>query len=143
MSASYDPDNIFAKILRGEIPSHRVYEDEHAVAFMDVMPQSTGHALVVPKAASRNLLDADPAVLAQILPVVQKVAIAAKAAFKSDGVSIIQYNEPAAGQTVFHLHFHVVPRFEGQPMRKHTGTMENPEVLTANAEALRQALRGR
>jgi histidine triad (HIT) family protein len=142
MSASYDPSNIFAKILRGEIPSHRVYEDDTVVAFMDVMPQATGHTLVVPKAASRNLLDADPAVLARVLPVVQKIAVAAKAAFRADGVSIIQYNEPAAGQTVFHLHFHVVPRFEGEPMRKHSGTMEKPEVLTANAEALRKALRG-
>ncbi len=143
MSASYEPSNIFAKILRGEIPSHRVYEDEHTVAFMDVMPQGKGHTLVVPKAPSRNLLDADPAALARLLPVVQKVAAAARDAFAADGVTIMQYNERAAGQTVFHLHFHVVPRFEGEPLRPHSNAMEKPEVLAANAEALRLALAGR
>ena len=95
---SYDPNNIFAKILRGEIPCHKVYEDADAIVFMDVMPQSPGHALVMPKAASRNLFDADPAVLAKIAPLVQKVAVAAKAAFNADGISVIQYNEPAGGQ---------------------------------------------
>ena len=142
MSASYDQNNIFAKILRGEIPSHRVYEDENAVAFMDVMPQGKGHTLVVPKAPSRNLLDADPAVLAVLLPIVQKVAAAAKKAFNADGVTIIQYNEAAAGQSVFHLHFHVVPRFEGTPLRPHSGTMEKAEMLSANAAALKAALAG-
>ena len=97
--ATYDPNNIFAKILRGEIPSHRVYEDADVVAFMDVMPQGTGHTLVVPKAGSRNLLDADPARLAALMQAVQKVARAVKAAFAADGVTIVQYNEPAAGQS--------------------------------------------
>jgi histidine triad (HIT) family protein len=137
---TYDTNNVFAKILRGEIPSHKVLEDDDVIVFMDVMPQSKGHTLVVPKAASRNLLDADPAVLAKVLPVVQKVARAAKTAFAADGISIIQYNEAAGGQSVFHLHFHVVPRFEGVPLKPHSGTMEDQAVLVANAEKLRQAL---
>lgn len=137
---SYDPNNIFAKILRGEIPCHKVYENDDAVCFMDVMPQAPGHALVVPKAASRNVLDADPAVLAKILPVVQKIAIAAKDAFAADGVTVMQFNEPASGQTVFHLHYHIIPRFDGQPLAKHTGAMEDPSVLAANAEKLKAAL---
>jgi histidine triad (HIT) family protein len=139
---TYDSNNIFAKILRGEIPSHKVYEDADTVVFMDVMPQAPGHLLVVPKAASRNLLDADPAVLARVMPVVQKIARAAKAAFAADGISVIQYNEAAGGQSVFHLHFHVVPRHEGVPMKPHTGGMEKPEVLAANAEKIRKALAG-
>jgi histidine triad (HIT) family protein len=138
--ATYDPNNIFAKILRGEIPSHKVYEDADALVFMDVMPQSTGHTLIVPKAPSRNLLDADPQVLSRVMPLVQRVARAAVAAFKADGALVMQFNEPAAGQTVFHLHFHVIPRFEGTPLRPHSGKMEEPEVLAANAEGLRKAL---
>lgn len=137
---SYDPNNIFAKILRGEIPCHKVYEDADALVFMDVMPQSPGHVLVVPKAVSRNLLDADPAVLARIIPLVQKVAVAAKAAFNADGVSIAQFNEEAGGQTVFHLHFHVMPRFDGQPLKMHGRNMEDGAVLAANAEKLKAAL---
>lgn len=139
-SGAYDPNNIFAKILRGEIPSQRVYEDDAVVAFMDVMPQGTGHTLVVPKAPSRNLLDADPATLGHLMAVVQKVANAAKTAFEADGVTIMQFNEPAAGQTVYHLHVHVLPRFEGVALKPHTGQMEKPEVLAANAEKLRAAL---
>lgn len=139
-SGAYDPNNIFAKILRGEIPSHRVYEDDAVVAFMDVMPQGTGHTLVVPKAPSRNLLDADPAKLGHLMAVVQKVANAAKEAFEADGVTIMQFNEPAAGQTVYHLHVHVLPRFEGVALKPHTGQMEKPEVLAANADRLRAVL---
>jgi histidine triad (HIT) family protein len=136
----YDSDNIFAKILRGEIPSHRVYEDDDVVAFMDVMPQSEGHALVVPKAPSRNLLDADPAVLAKVIPVVQCVANAAKAAFQADGITVMQFNEAPAGQTVYHLHFHVIPRFDGVPLKAHSGRMEDGSVLAANAAKLKAAL---
>lgn len=141
-SQSYDDGNIFAKILRGEIPSHRVYEDDQTVAFMDVMPQAPGHLLVVPKAPSRNLLDADPAVLGHTITVVQKLAQAAKEAFLADGIMIIQFNEPAAGQTVYHLHFHVIPRREGEPLAPHSGKMEDNEVLKANAEKVRSALAG-
>ena len=137
---AYDDSNIFARILRGEIPAHKVYEDDDAIAFMDVMPQGPGHLLVVPKAASRNLLDADPQVLAKLIALVQRLAVAAQTAFGADGVSILQYNEEAGGQSVFHLHFHIVPRFDGVPMKPHTGTMEAPETLAENAAKLRAAL---
>ena len=139
-SAAYDDNNIFAKILRGEIPSHRVYEDEQTVAFMDVMPQAPGHVLVVPKAPSRNILDADSATLAHAITVVQKVAKALKEVFDADGVFIAQFNESAAGQTVFHLHFHVIPRHEGVALKPHSGKMEDGAVLAANAEKIRAAL---
>ncbi|MFQ0813279.1 HIT family hydrolase [Brucella anthropi] len=140
MSATYDDNNIFAKILRGEIPSTRVYETDDVVAFMDVMPQGTGHTLVVPKAPSRNLLDARPETLANVIQVVQKIAQAVKKAFNADGVTVMQFNEPASGQTVYHLHFHVIPRFEGVALKAHTGQMEDAAVLSANAEKIRAAL---
>ena len=136
----YDPDNIFAKILRGDIPSHAVFEDAHTLAFMDVMPQGPGHTLVVPKSPCRNLLDADPAVLARLLPVVQRVARAVQSAFAADGVSVMQFNEAAGGQSVFHLHMHVIPRFEGIALKPHTGGMEKPGVLAANAARISAAL---
>jgi histidine triad (HIT) family protein len=139
-TASYDANNVFAKILRGEIPSARVYEDDDVVAFLDVMPQGTGHTLVVPKAPSRNLLDADPATLAALMAAVQKVARGVKTAFAADGVTVMQFNEPAAGQSVFHLHFHVVPRFDGAPLKPHSGKMEDRAVIEANAAKLRKAL---
>ncbi len=137
---TYDPNNIFAKILRGEIPCHKVFDDADALVFMDVMPQSAGHALIVPKAPSRNVFDADPAVLAKILPLVQKIAVAAKAAFDADGITVMQFNEPAGGQTVFHLHYHVIPRYQGQPLNTHSGRMEDGAMLAANAEKLKAAL---
>ena len=137
---AYDDDNIFARILRGEIPCHKVYEDDDTLAFMDVMPQAPGHLLVVPKAPSRNLLDADPAVLARTIPVVQKLARAARQAFDADGITIAQFNEAASGQTVFHLHFHVIPRREGEPLEPHSGKMEDGGILKAHAEKVRAAL---
>ncbi|MBQ0708485.1 MULTISPECIES: HIT family protein [unclassified Ochrobactrum] len=140
MSATYDDNNIFAKILRGEIPSTRVYETDDVVAFMDVMPQGAGHTLVVPKAPSRNLLDAKPETLANLVQAVQKIAQAVKKAFDADGVTVMQFNEPASGQTVYHLHFHVIPRFEGVALKPHTGQMEDAAVLSANAEKIRAAL---
>ncbi len=140
MSATYDDNNIFAKILRGEIPAFKVYEDDDTLAFMDVMPQSPGHTLVIPKAPSRNLLDADPAVLSKTIPVVQKIAVAAKKAFAADGIQLVQFNEPASGQTVYHLHFHIIPRFEGVALKPHTGKMEDMEILKENAEKLKAAL---
>ena len=142
MSPSYDQNNVFAKILRGDLPSHRVYEDDHTVAIMDVMPQGPGHMLVIPKAPSRNLLDADPAIFATLMATVQKIARAARTAFGADGVTVIQFNEPAAGQTVYHLHVHVIPRFEGVPLKPHSGKMEDQAVLAANAEKVRKALAG-
>lgn len=138
--ADYDSGNIFAKILRGEIPSHRVYEDDAVIAFMDVMPQGAGHTLVVPKAPSRNLLDADAATLGPLFTIVQKLARVVKKAFGADGVTILQFNEPASGQTVYHLHVHVIPRFEGIPLKPHSGQMEQPEVLAENAGKIRAAL---
>ncbi len=140
MPATYDDNNIFAKILRSEIPSTRVYETDDVVAFMDVMPQGTGHTLVVPKAPSRNLLDAKPQTLANVIQVVQKIAQAVKTAFNADGVTVMQFNEPASGQTVYHLHFHVIPRFEGVALKPHTGQMEDAAVLSANAEKIRAAI---
>jgi histidine triad (HIT) family protein len=139
---SYDDSNVFAKILRGEIPSHKVYEDADTLVFMDAMPQATGHTLIVPKAPSRNLLDADPHVLARVAPLVQRIARAVKEAFAADGVTVVQFNEAASGQTVFHLHFHVIPRHEGVPLMPHSRAMEKPEVLAANAEKIRKALDG-
>jgi histidine triad (HIT) family protein len=139
-SPAYDDNNIFAKILKGEIPSYRVYEDEYTVAFMDVMPQSPGHTLVVPKAPSRNIFDADPAALQQAITVVQKIAVAVREAFDADGVYIAQFNEPPAGQTVFHLHFHVIPRIEGVALKPHSGKMEDGAVLAENARKIIEAL---
>lgn len=139
---SYDSNNIFGKILRGEIPCHKVYEDAHTLAFMDVMPQADGHTLVIPKMPSRNLLDADPKDLGALMATVRKIANAAKAAFGSEGVLIQQFNEPAAGQTVFHLHFHVLPRHEGMPLRPHSGKMADHTLLADHAARIRAALEG-
>ena len=137
---TYDDQNIFAKILRGEIPSQRVYEDDAVIAVMDVIPQGAGHTLLVPRSPSRNLLDADPATLGSLAVAVQKVAKAVVKAFGADGVTIMQFNEPAAGQTVYHLHVHVIPRFEGVALRPHSGGMEKPDILAANAAKIRKAL---
>ena len=137
---AYDTTNIFARLLRDEIPTNREYEDEHTVAIMDVMPQGIGHTQVLPKAPSRNLYDADPESLGALFKTVQKVAKAVKKAFAADGVVVSQFNEPAAGQTVFHLHVHVIPRFDGVPLNKHSGEMEKAEVLAANAERIKAAL---
>lgn len=140
MTTIYDNSNIFAKILRGEIPCHRVYEDEATLAFMDVMPQSNGHVLVVTKSPSRNLLDADPATLSSAISVVQRVSIAVNTAFKADGIMLVQYNEAPAGQTVFHLHFHIIPRYDGIALKGHGGPLENPETLAQNAIRISAAL---
>jgi histidine triad (HIT) family protein len=136
----YDPNNIFAKILRGEIPCHKIYEDDHTLAFMDVMPQVEGHCLVVPKVASRGLLDADPVALAKVMITVQKVATAAVKASSADGFQIRQYNESAGGQTVFHLHFHILPMKDDVPLKPHTGKMAGHDVLAKGAEKIRAQL---
>lgn len=140
MTVAYDDSNIFAKILRGEIPSIRVYEDENCIAFMDVMPQSAGHTLIVPRAPSRNLLDADPEVLAKVIPVVQKIGQAAMKAFNADGLQLRQFNEAPSGQTVYHLHFHIIPVYEGVDFTRHAATMEDMGILKANAEKLKAVL---
>ncbi len=137
---TYDPNNIFAKILRGEIPCHKIYEDAHTLAFMDVMPQVDGHCLVLPKSACRNLLDVEPAVLAQVMATTQRIARATVKAFNADGVQIRQYNEEAGGQTVFHLHFHILPMKAGENLRPHTGQMADHAVLAKHAESIRSAL---
>ncbi len=138
-SMPYDDNNVFAKILRGEIPAATVYEDDDTLVFMDVMPQAEGTRLVMPKAPARDLLDADPAVLAAGATVVQRTARAVKAAFEADGVTVVQFNEPASGQTVFHLHYHVIPRHEGVPLMPHNRNMEKPEVLAGHASKLARA----
>ncbi|MEN5084045.1 HIT family protein [Bosea sp. TWI1241] len=138
--SAYDPSNVFAKILRGELPSQTVYEDEATLAIMDIMPRADGHVLVIPKAPCRNLLDAPAEALAAVALTSQKLARAVMRAFGADGVTVQQFNESAGGQVVFHLHVHVVPRFEGVAMRPHTGAMEKPEVLAENAERIRAAL---
>ncbi|WP_170557917.1 HIT family protein [Ruegeria atlantica] len=136
---SYDPENIFAKILRGEIPSTRVYEDDDTLAFMDVMPRADGHLLVIPKTPCRNILDASPEQLAAVTATVQKLAKAVVAAFDADGVTIQQFNEAAGGQEVFHLHFHVLPRHDGVAVRA-PGTMGDFELIAQHAEKIKAAL---
>lgn len=138
----YDPNNIFAKILRGEVPAFKVYENEHALAFMDVMPQSPGHTLVIPKTSARNFFDIDASALAELIRATQHVARGVQAAFNPDGMRIIQFNEPAAGQTVFHIHFHIVPCYEGQELKSHARDMADKAVLAGHAERIRAALTG-
>ena len=140
MSKTYDTDNVFAKILRGELPCHKVYEDAHALALMDIMPRCDGHVLVIPKAAARNIFDISPADLAAMMPAVQKVARAAQKAFAADGLTLHQANEGPGGQVVFHLHFHLMPRHAGVPLRPPASSMTKPEVLAAHAEKIRAAL---
>ena len=137
---SYDDDNVFAKILRGELPAERVYEDDHTVAIMDIMPRCDGHVLVIPKTPARNILDATPEQMAACMKAVQRVGKATMKAFGAPGLTIQQFNEEAGGQVVFHLHFHVLPRQPGERLRPHTGDMEKPEVLKANADKIRAAL---
>ena len=141
MPAAYDPNNIFAKILRGEAPCVKVFEDETALAFMDIMPRGEGHTVVVPKTAARNILDIAPADLARFIPAVQKVALAAKKGLNAEGVKVEQYNEPASGQTVFHLHFHILPRWTGIELKPPGGPMVSADALAPIAEKIRAALR--
>lgn len=141
MSAdAYDDSNVFAKILRGEMPAHKIYEDDDTFAFMDIMPRGDGHCLVIPKAPARNLLDASADSLAAVMRTTQKVARAAKEAFSADGLTIQQFNEPAGGQVVFHLHVHIIPRFEGVALKPHTGEMADQGVLAEQAEKIRACL---
>ncbi|WP_170475695.1 HIT family protein [Ruegeria arenilitoris] len=136
---TYDPENIFAKILRDEIPSTRVYEDADTLAFMDIMPRTDGHLLVIPKSPCRNILDASPEQLAAVISTVQKLAQATKSAFDADGVTIQQFNEAAGGQEVFHLHFHVLPRHDGVPVRP-PGNMGDADAIAGHAEKIRATL---
>ena len=110
---AYDPQNPFAKILRGEFPCYKVYEDDYILAFLDIMPRSPGHTLVIPKTPARNILDISPEDYAHVARGVHRIARAAMTAFKADGITVQQFSEPAGGQVVFHLHMHVMPRNNG------------------------------
>jgi histidine triad (HIT) family protein len=138
---SYDPNNIFAKILRGELPCYKVYEDDKTFAFLDIMPRAPGHTLVLPKAPARNLLDVAPEDLAHVMTVAQKVAKASLKAFEADGVTVQQFNEGAGGQVVFHLHVHVIPRKTGVAMKPPASEKEKAEALADNAKKLAAALK--
>ena len=140
MPPAYDSNNIFAKILRGEASCTKVCEDDVSLAFMDIMPRSLGHVLVIPKARARNFLDLPPEQLALFMPSVQKVAIAAKTALAADGLTVLQFNESAGGQVVFHLHFHILPRWTGVELRPPAGPIENSEALAATAAKIAAAL---
>lgn len=137
---TYDPNNIFAKILRGELPCYKVYEDDKVFAFLDIMPRAPGHTLVLPKAPARNLLDIAPGDLTAVAAAAQKIAKAAMTAFNSDGITVQQFNEGAGGQVVFHLHVHVIPRKAGVPMKPPASEKEKPEILAEQAKALAAAL---
>jgi histidine triad (HIT) family protein len=137
---AYDPTNIFARILRGEIPSHTVYEDDQTLAFMDIMPQADGHTLIVPKAEGEAIFDLPPEALAATILTTQRIAQAVKKAFDPPGILVAQLNGAAAGQSVFHLHFHVVPRYAGTDLRLHAGEMADPAVLAEHAARIRAAL---
>ncbi len=138
LDGAYDGDNIFAKILRGEIPAARVFEDAHALAFMDVFPQSRGHTLVISKKSqARNILDVEPEILSHLILDVQRVALAVRSALNPDGIVITQFNGAPAGQSVFHLHFHIVPRWADTPLRAHgEGGMADPAELAALARRI-------
>lgn len=139
MAAAYDPNNIFGKILRGEMPAHKVYEDDVALAFMDIMPRAEGHVLVIPKERARGLLDANPVMLGELIKRVQHVAQAVKSACDADGLTLQQFNENAGGQVVFHLHFHILPRWEGVALCP-PGAMADDSSLAAQAEKIRAAM---
>ena len=140
--SSYDPNNIFAKILRGEVPSHKVYEDEHSLAFLDIMPRTQGHTLVIPKAPARNILDVEPDAFAHVMKVAQRIAKAAMTVFSAEGITVQQFNEPAGGQLVFHLHVHVIPREGGIMLKPPASAKEDPAVLAEQARKLSAALAG-
>ena len=139
---SYDANNIFAKILRGEMPAHKVFEDDNVFAFLDIMPRAPGHTLVIPKSPARTILDIAPDDLAHVMIATQKVARAAMAVFAADGLTIQQFNEPAGGQVVFHLHVHVMPRKIGVPLKPPASVREDPAVLSDQALKLAAALKG-
>ena len=138
----YDDNNIFAKIINGDMPATKIFEDENTIAFMDIFPQSRGHCLVIPKMArATSLLDIDPAQLATLIGVVQKVATAVEAALNPDGIRIAQFNGASAGQTVFHIHFHIIPIFESAPLGAHaSGAPADSEDLQKLAAAIAAAL---
>jgi histidine triad (HIT) family protein len=137
---AYDNDNIFAKILRGEQAAYTVYENDDCLAFLDVMPQSDGHTLVLPKSPAENLFDLAPAAARELIVGVQHVARGVQAAFEPDGIKLQQFNGPAAGQSVFHIHMHIVPCYKAQTLRGHGRDFAAPEALERHAARLREAL---
>jgi histidine triad (HIT) family protein len=137
---AYDPNNVFARILRGEIPCHSVYEDDDTLAFMDIMPQAEGHTLVIPRAPAEGILDLPEDALAATIRTTRKVATAVKLAFDPPGIMIAQLNGAPAGQSVFHLHFHVVPRYAGKDFRMAAGEMADPKLLAEHAARIRAHL---
>jgi histidine triad (HIT) family protein len=137
---SYDPNNIFAKILRGELPAHKVFEDDKSFAFLDIMPRAPGHTLVIPKAQARTILDIAPDDLVNLIKIAQKIARAAVRVFSADGLTVQQFNEPAGGQVVFHLHFHIIPRKDGVALKPPASVKEDPAVLADQARRLAEAL---
>jgi histidine triad (HIT) family protein len=139
---TYDPNNVFAKILRGELPAHKVYEDAKTFAFLDIMPRAPGHTLVIPKASARNILDVEPDDLAALFKTAQKIARAAMTVFAADGLTIQQFNEPAGGQVVFHLHIHIIPRKISVALKPPASFKEEPAVLSDQALKLAAALKG-
>ncbi len=140
MPAAYDDTNVFAKILRGDLPAHKVYEDSDTLAFMDIMPAADGHVLVIPKGAYRTIIDCPDDVMAKLVVVARKIAIAAEKAFTADGITLMQFSEAAGGQEVFHIHFHVIPRQEGVPLRPLPRGFAAKELLAGFAERIRAAL---
>ena len=139
--SAYDSNNIFAKILRGEFPCYKVYEDDHVLAFLDIMPRCPGHTLVIPKAPARNILDITPDDFTHVARATHKIAAAAKKAFQADGITVQQFNEAAGGQVVFHLHMHVMPRHDGIALLPPASRKEDGKVLEANAAKLIAALK--
>ncbi len=137
---AYDDSNIFAKILRGEADAYRVYENDNALAFLDLMPQSDGHTLVLPKAPAENLFDLEPSIAGTLFQSTQIVAQAVRAAFKPDGIIVTQFNGSAAGQSVFHIHMHIIPRYAGTALRRHGRGMADTAILEDHAERIRAAL---
>jgi len=140
LDGAYDEANVFSKILKGEIPAVRVFEDDQVLVFMDAFPQAKGHMLVVSKTSkARNLIEAEAKTLGRMIGAVQKACVAAKAALQPDGIIVTQFNGAPAGQTVFHLHFHIIPRWEGDPLAKHGGGMASPGELKALADQISAA----
>ena len=137
---SYDEKNIFAKIIRGELPAEKIFENNKVLAFMDIMPRSPGHLLVIPKSSARNILDIDDENLCEVIKVVKKIAIASKRAMNATGVTIQQFSEADGGQEVFHLHFHIIPRYTGKPMNRPGQMVKDMTVLSMQANKIKAEL---
>lgn len=139
---TYDHGNIFAKILRGEVPAHRFFEDERTIVILDAMPQSDGHSLVIPKCAAENIFELDPVFASAVMRTAQQIAHTVRDVFEADGITLMQFNGAEAGQTVFHFHLHVIPRYAGRPLRSHGRGFADPALLAGQAARLRAALEG-